>query len=308
MAATDDDPTNMGTLTPHVLAYIGGRQRRGELQPITVRSVRNHLMKFSASYGKRPLTQLSPKAVERYIEQMRHRDYAPGTIAAHLSSMRTFARWCVLERIVDRDWMLAAPKVRRPRQVPRDMENEHFYLALGAARTPRERLIAWLWFGCGLRCVEVSRLHVDDYDPVTHYLFVTGKAGHERHVPAPTVVVAAMQTYLAEAGHASGHLIRRETDGGGPVSPERISGIGQRLCRDAGIKVRPYDGRSAHGFRAAAVSDLIDHGGDILTGMEFMGHANLQTMHVYLRRGKLAKVAAAQDARNLHALDMPEAA
>jgi integrase/recombinase XerC len=287
------------TLNEYIAAYISARVRRGELEPITVRNISNHLYGFARSFGRRPVGQLGPKAVERYIERMETAGLAKSTQAARLSSLRTFARWCVLERIVDRDWMLAAPRVRRPRQVPRDMESVHVTAIIAAARTDRERLIAWLWWGCALRCIEVSRLHVDDYDPVTHTFHVTGKAGHERVVPVPGPVVAAMSEYLSDAGHGSGHLIRRETDRGGPVSAERISGIGRRLVADAGVKVRNYDGRSAHGIRAAAASDMYDACGDPLTVQEYLGHANLQTTSVYLRRRKVEAVRAAQNARCL---------
>lgn len=301
----------MNTLDAVVVAYIGARVRRGELEPITVRNIRNHLFGFADSFGQRPVTQLGPKAVERYIEQMETRGLAKATQAGRLSSLRVFARWCVLERIVERDWTLAAPRIRRPRQIPRDMETAHVDLILGAARTSRERLIAWLWWGCALRCVEVARLHVDDYDPVTRTLHVTGKFGHERTVPAPGPVVSAMRTYLIEAGHGGGRLIRRETDGGA-LSAERISGIGRRLVRDAGVKVRNYDGRSAHGIRAASASDLYDACGDVLVVQEYLGHANLQTTSIYLRRRKLEAVREAQEARRLTEhpprIDLPEAA
>lgn len=291
----------MNTLDPLVGAYLAARRRRGELEPITMRGYRNHLYSFAESYGRRPVEQLGPRAVERYVEQMEAKGLAKSTQAAHLSTLRNFARWCVLERHVERDWTLAAPKIRRPRQVPRDMEAAHVEAILAVCRDSRERLIAWLWWGCALRCVEVTRLQVDDYDPVTRTIHVVGKARHERIVPVPAPVRSAMLTYLDGAGHSTGHLIRRQTDGGGPVSPERISGIGQRLVRDAGIKVRRYDGRSAHGIRAAAASDLYDACGDPLTVQEYLGHQNLQVTSIYLRRRKVEAVRAAQDARGLDA-------
>lgn len=287
------------TLDPLVVAYLAARQRRGELEAITIRGYRNHLFTFSASYGRRPLSQLGPRAVERYVEQLTTAGLAKSTQSQHLSTLRGFARWCVLERHVDRDWTLAAPRIRRPRQVPRDMETPHVEAIIKAARDSRERLIAWLWWGCALRCVEVARLQVDDYDPVSRLLHVTGKAKHERVVPVPAPVRSAMLAYLGDAGHTTGHLVRRLTDGGGPVSPERISGIGQRLVRDAGVKVRRYDGRSAHGIRAAAASDLYDACADPLTVQEFLGHQNLQVTSIYLRRRKVEAVREAQDARHL---------
>lgn len=284
------------TLGPHALRYVGERKRRGEIEPITARNISNHLMSFAVSYGKRPVQQLSHKAVERWLEEMHEQGLAPSTRAVRLSSLRTFARWCVITGVVERDWTLLAPRVRRPRVVPRDMTNAHVALVLAEAATDRELLIGWLMFGCGLRCVEVHRLDVEDLDRITMQLHVVGKAMHEREVSMPPPVLHAWDRYLASAGHHGGALIRSEL-GNSRLGPERISGIIGRLCRESGVKVRAYDGRSAHGLRAAAASDLYDACHDPMVVQEFLGHASLASGRPYLRRVAEGRVRDAQALR-----------
>lgn len=289
----------MSSLTLHIQSYVGGRLRRGDIAQITATGYRNHLHHFATFWGRRPVDQLSPKAVERYIEHMEADGLAKSTQTAHLSTLRGFARWMVLEDIISRDFTLAAPRIRRPRSVPRDMIADHFYAILAVCRDDRERLIVWLMYGCGLRCVEVSRLQVDDYDRATGLLHVIGKAGHQRPVPVPDPVRHAIDAYLASAEHGLGWLIRSHNDPHAPIGANRISNIVQRLTRDSGVKVRNYDGRSAHGLRAAAASDLYDACHDPTVVQEFLGHANLQNVQVYLRRTKVERVAEAQRAREL---------
>lgn len=292
---------SVSTLSPIVNAYIGGRIRRGEITPITAVGYRNHLRHFAEHWGQRPIRQLSVRAVESYIEQMETEGLAKSTQVAHLSTLRVFAQWMALENLIPKDFTLGAPKVRRPRSMPRDMVADHFFAILNVCRDERERLMCWLMYGCGLRCVEVSRLQVEDYDPLTGLLHVVGKARHERQVPVPDKVRHAMDAYLAVAGHGTGPLIRSYTDPHQPIGANRISNILQRLVRNAGVKVRNYDGRSAHGLRAAAASDIFDVCHDPTVVAEFLGHANLQNVQRYLRRTKLEKVAEAQGARNLDA-------
>ena len=288
----------MGTLHPHVLKYVGDRIQRGEITATTARNIRNHLWQFATSFGDRPLDQLGQAALDRWMVSMRRQQLADSTIALRISSVRTFARWCVQRRIVAVDWTTQAPKIRRTRQVPRDLTNDHFWLILDHATTDRTRLLVWLMFGCGLRCIEISRLHVDDYDPVTGLLHVTGKAGHHRHVPVPDPVVRAMHTYLAPR-HSTGPLVRVE-DGTRALGHARISALVGNTIRAAGIKLRNYDGRSAHGLRAAAASDLLDHAdGDLRVAQQFLGHANLATTSIYLRRAHTERVRDAQNARML---------
>lgn len=289
------------TLGPLALRYVGERKRRGEIEANTARNIRSHLIDFACSYGNRPLEQLSHKAVERWMEQMADAGIAASTRAVRLSSLRTFARWCVVAGHVQKDWTLLAPKVRRPRVVPRDMTNEHVALVLAQARNERELLIGWLMFGCGLRCVEVSRLDVEDLDRLTMQLHVVGKARHERVVPVPTPVLRAWDAYLTATGHSTGPLVRY-WDGSGRLGPERISGLVGRLCRESGVKVRKGDGRSAHGLRAAGASDLFDACLDPIVVQEFLGHASLAAGRPYLRRASTGRVKEAQDHRPLDAV------
>jgi integrase/recombinase XerC len=280
-----------------ILSYVGERIRRGEIQGNTARNIRNHLFLFAESFGQRPVDQLGVRAIERWVEQMEKAGTAKSTQALRLSSLRVFAKWCVRNGHVTKDWTMDAPQIRRARQIPRDMDRHHFELVLKMARDERERLIVWLMFGCGLRCVEVSRLNVDDYEKATGNLFVTGKALHERYVPVPLPVRAAIASYLATETHHSGALVRTHTDDKRRLGPGRISGIIGRLCREAGIKVRNYDGRSAHGLRSGGASDLMDECGDIRVVSEFLGHVNIATTDRYLLRRGLEKIREAQDRR-----------
>lgn len=282
-------------LHPIIDRYLAERRDRDHLSHETIRNLRNHLYDFAVSYGQRTLDQLGPRAVDRWLVKMRADGLADSTIALRLSSLRVFARWCVRTGAVARDWTTDMPAVRRPRRQPKDVTEDHAFALLAVARDERERLIVWLEFGCGLRCVEVSRLNVDDYDPVARSLHVTGKGGHEREAVMPDRAVAAMLSYLAATAHTSGPLVQREC--GGRLGPERISGIVRDLFLRAGLKVRNYDGRSAHGLRACYASDLIDAGAPPTVVAEAIGHVGLGNLGPYMRRTKVAQVREAVERR-----------
>ena len=283
------------TLGPIVHRYLVDRRRRTEITDITARGLRNHLLSFADSFGQRPLSQLGTRAVERWQET--GADLAPSTRSVRLSSLRGLARWCVLHDVVAVDWTLGLPPVRRPRARARDLSLTEFVRIHAACHSARDRLLVWLMYGAGLRCVEIHRLDVDDVDVAKAVVFVTGKAGHQRYVPIPAPLISALHIYLAAAGHGSGPLVRTEDGRNRRLGSNRISHIAGRLVADAGLKLRPYDGRSAHGLRAAAASDIYDTCHDPQVVQEFLGHAGLGNLHVYLRRAQLERVRQAQDAR-----------
>ena len=277
------------TLTPLVHDYIAGRIRRAEILARTAREHRYQLDGFAASFGSRPLTQLGPRAVERWLETIAH--MSPSSRSLRLSTLRGFARWMVTHRHASRDFTADTPRIRRQRLVTRDMTADHFRAILDVVETPRQRVIVWLMFGLGLRCVEISRLTVDDFDFGAGTVVVTGKGGHERELPVGADVRRAVNDYLDAAGIASGRLIRNEgINPLGGISPERVSGITAKLIDRAGLKTRRFDGRSAHGLRAAAATDLFDACGNLRVVQEFLGHTNIATTSIYLRKAGVAEM------------------
>lgn len=290
----------MNTLTPMVRAYLRDRRAEG-VCAATLTKHRTVLDDFEAHFGHRPLDQLGERAVLRWLEH--HHRWADSTRSVHVSIVRTFARWCERNGHT-RPWSANVPKVRRPTTVVRFVESGDFAATLDAAESSRERLILWLLFGCGLRCVEVSRLKVEDWSRLDGVLRVTGKAMHQREVPVPDPVRVALVDYLAEHPVASGHIVRRADGCQSGIAPNTVSSLTRRMLKRAGVKVAPYDGVCAHGMRAAAATAVLDATHDIRTAQALLGHSELSSTSKYLKRAGVETVRAALAART----DLPPTA
>jgi site-specific recombinase XerD len=61
-----------------------------------------------------PLRDADPRVLERWITDMQQRPYAANTIAARVSAVSAFYRWCVREQLLDRNPVvaLAAPTMQ----------------------------------------------------------------------------------------------------------------------------------------------------------------------------------------------------
>lgn len=284
------------TLTPYVLRYTGNLQRQGDITRDTAKSLRHQLYPFAASFGQRPVDQLGKRAVERWLEETTH--LRPSTRAARLCTLRRFAGWLIDEGVISKDFTRGVRKIRRPRREPRDVQLDHFVACLRSCQTTRHAVVIWLAYGLGLRCVEISRLTIDDWDTTSNELHVVGKALHERTVPVPSVVRAVLMSYLRERGATSGAFVHNETRPGDHLTASCVSSMVSRICDRTGMKIKPYDGFSAHGLRSGAASDLLDAcGGDLRVVMEFLGHANLATTSIYTRRAGRARMRAALEQR-----------
>jgi site-specific recombinase XerD len=293
------------TLTNYVNSYLGGRLRRGEISRSTASAMRWTLYQFADEFGNRPLNHLTAKAVDRWLETIGHLSEA--TRRNYLSRVRMFCQWMLAEGHIHTDPTAHVPAIRQARRAPRTLTASQVRRLLMVLPDRRAKAVVWLMVGCGLRCVEVARLRVEDYDPAGRTVTVQGKADHERTVAVPADVARAVDAYLDETGVMAGPLVRSELHPNRGVSPKTLSTYLRWWMRDAGVKHRPLDGRSAHALRRTCASDVLDHSGDLRAVQEMLGHRRLETTaRSYLRPVSLEQLRKAMEGR--HYADEPEAA
>lgn len=242
------------------------------------------------------MRQLGPAAIDRWLETIG--SLAPATRRRQLSAVRGFCKWLVDKRHIPKDPTEHVPPIRQPRRVPVTLRREDVARLLDACPDARARAIVHLMVGCGLRCVEVSRLTTADYDGEARTIVVVGKGGHQRIVPVPDTVAAALDEYLNEVGRTSGPLIRSEADDRAPLKAGTISIYTGRWIVAAGIKSRRWDGLSAHGLRRTAASDVMDRGADVRIVQAMLGHVKIETTAVYLRPVPLDRMREAMEGRD----------
>ncbi len=283
------------TLWPLAHQYVLGRQRRAEVNSRTAGNMIGHLTSLDRSFGRRPMSQLNRRAIERWLETIGTR--APETRRNMLGTVRGFCRWLVREGVVDEDPCKDVARIRRPRTVPRAMPSADVGQLIDACPDQRARAIVALMVGCGLRCIEVSRLLIQDVDPAARTISVVGKGDHERVLPIPSFVHREVMDYLNVVGvPAGGPLIRAHRTPAG-LSAGTISTYVSRWMDDAGIKHGPYNGRSAHALRHTCASDVLDGGADLRTVQELLGHAQLSSTAIYLRRAHIGQLRDAMEGR-----------
>lgn len=270
----------MGTLTTHVSTYLAQRRARGEITASTAHDLRWTLGGLDRSFGDRPLSQFGPAAIDRWLESIC--GHAEATRREYLSRVRTFARWMVATGKLRTDPTAHVQPIRQSRRAPRTLNGVQVEALLAVLPDRRARAVVLLMVGCGLRCVEVARLRVEDYDGPT--LTVCGKGGHERTLPVPAAVRRAVDDYLDQIGVVAGPLVRSELNQHRGLSPKTLSGYVRRWMRDAGVKARALDGRSAHALRRTAASDVMDLSGDIRAVQAMLGHARLETTAAHYLR------------------------
>jgi site-specific recombinase XerD len=132
----------------------------------------------------------------------------------------------------------------------------------------RDRLMAELAYGSGLRRAELHRLNIEDIDREENTVRVLGKGNKVRVVPLTEQALDATRKYL---------LRRRASRG-----PLLVSYAGRRLsCNGVYSVMRNRIGMRPHLFRHAFATHLLKNGCSIRVIQELLGHNRLSTTYLY---------------------------
>lgn len=281
--------------SPEVLAweelaeqYLTHRLSQRSLAWSSSRNGRSHLARFVEVVADVPVHELRPEHIEAWKANRAH--LAASTRRGQLSTVRTFCSWLVKTGHLLTNPTAEIPSIKVPRSVCRAMNPEDIGAVLDIAPDSRGRAIVWLMLGMGLRCCEVEYLELGHWDRRSGEMTVTGKGGHERVVAVQAEVSTAVLAYLDEYPATAGPLIRSFRKPGQRLRADTLSGMVSEWMRQAGVKRYPRDGVSAHALRATAASDILDACDDLRVVQEFLGHENLATTAIYLRRAELPKM------------------
>lgn len=263
--------------------------------PLTCRAYREHLGAYGrwcSRAGSDPLDP-APRDLRRWLADLSKAGYAPRTIAAHVSALRSFMRWASLEGISPDG---AASSLRAPklgRALPRALTDEQVARLLDVPdrSTPaglRDAAALELLYATGARVSEAAGLRLGDIDPLSGTARLFGKGSKARIVPVYRRALDAVSDYVragrpflvarAAYGLPEGEGDRLlVTDRGAPMDAAALRRRFERLARAAGLPA----GTTPHAMRHAFATELLDGGADLRAVQEMLGHASLSTTQVY---------------------------
>lgn len=218
---------------------------------------------------------------------------APATRKRRAVAVRSFFGFLTDEGLltVDPATDLEVPGVRAglPKALSEEEISSLFDVVVGEEPAAvRDRAILEVMYGAGLRISETTGLDIADVDLAERLLRVTGKGSKERIVPIGRMAKDALVRWLDP--DARGALRSPGTDRDAE-SALFVNRRGRRLTRQGlwGIVRRHADAAglgdrcTPHVLRHSCATHLLDHGADIRTVQELLGHASVSTTQIYTR-------------------------
>lgn len=265
----------MTTLDGHIQAFLEHLAARRS--PHTLRSYGSDLSQLSVYLEGR--LDLAPDRLRLFL---RASTSTPVTRARKLSTLRAFCRFLKRIGVLDADPTehLDAP-IRRKR-LPKALGEVQVedLLSQPAQGTSAERDIAILelMYGAGLRASEVAGIDTPDLDMARGRVQVRGKGNKERIALFGEPCRKALAAYIAGSRippTAGVPLFTNRT--GGRLTTRSLQNIVKRFALTAGL---PTD-VSPHTLRHSFATHLLDHGADLKTVQQLLGHESLATTQIY---------------------------
>jgi len=273
-----------------------------KMAPHTVRSyvsdTKQHL-KFllersflDAHQGPR-LDQVTTQHLQTFIQSLFKLGLKPKSQARKISSMKSFYQYWVIQGEIEKNPAKSLDHIKIPQylpEVPSETQINHFFEGLEQAHKHPERDMAMfeLLYGGGLRVSELVALNWQDISFTDACVLIQMSKGQKtRYVPLGVFACDALEKLRDQQANAKGFAVFLNQRG------QRITARGVSYVFS---KYQVFFSESLHvtlhAFRHAYATHMLNHGADLRSIQELLGHLNLATTQKYTQvsKEKLQKV------------------
>ena len=212
----------------------------------------------------------------------------PRTLARRISAMRQFYKFLLLEGVRQDDPTAELDTPRLGRPLPKILSETEVRALIDAAQSwPGEEgirlgCVLELLYATGLRVSELVSLPLATARRDPRFLVISGKGGKERVVPLSEPGRAALRKYIeCREGFVTDSRPSRwlfpSRGRAGHLTRQRTGQLLKELAVKAGLDP---DRLSPHVLRHAFASHLLDHGADLRSVQQMLGHADISTTQI----------------------------
>lgn len=242
-------------------------------------------LSFLQQEGISVYKEIDYKMIRNYLNYLDKKNFSKTTIARHISSLRSFYKYLLKEEIVSKNPMLFISNPKLDKKLPKFLyEGEvEKLLSLPKLDNPkgiREALLLEFLYSTGVRVSELCSIQKKDISFSEKSVKVLGKGNKERYVYFGKPLAELLKLYLEES-RPYFEKARNDylflNDSGNQLQDRRVRAIIddllKRSCADFHI--------SPHTLRHSFATHMLNHGADLKTVQELLGHEDLSTTQIY---------------------------
>ncbi|MCX5681237.1 MAG: site-specific tyrosine recombinase XerD [Candidatus Omnitrophica bacterium] len=255
----------------------------------TIMAYQKDLLQYIGSLSQDGLSDpdhIKRENITDFMQKQKKNGLSSSSICRSLAAIRMFHRFMARERIAKEDptHLLETPKTWK--RVPDVLTPNEIEAMINAAQGRkaqeiRDHAVLELLYASGMRVSELVDLKVENVNTEIGYVRCIGKGQKERIVPIGRKACDAVKKYLEKA---RGKLIKNTA-----VSFLFVSRLGKRISRQSIWKIIKFYAKKAkiqkkiktHTLRHSFATHLLEHGADLRSVQEMLGHSDISTTQIY---------------------------
>jgi integrase/recombinase XerC len=262
--------------------------------PHTIKAYAEDLSAFVTYLESRGDLNNFPQNVERqrlrgFLADQNSKGTSKRTLGRRLSGLRSFYKFLMKRKLIETSPLEGIHNPKLPRTLPKCLTESEAQTLVESVKgaewlDTRDRALLELLYGAGVRVSELVGSNTEDYDSARGLLRVRGKGKKERLLPVGSCAAKALHEWVLRRPEVSTRSLGEQ-----PTAPIFINRFGTRLdvrsvrrilakrLAEAGLP----PGATPHTLRHSYATHLLEHGADLRSVQELLGHASLSTTQVY---------------------------
>jgi len=255
----------------------------------TLLAYRQDLKKYSsrlAKNGIKDVKQVKREHITDFMYDQKKRGLAANSISRSLAAIKMFHRFLVRDRVVPEDPtnLVDTPKIWK--RVPDVLTIAEIESMIDAAKgrqwqAIRDKAILELFYASGMRVSELLNLKMENVNLELGYVRCIGKGRKERIIPIGRRACDAIRKYY--------DLVRKKLDKDNVTLFLFLSRLGRKISRQSIWKIIKNYAKKAqikrkikpHTLRHSFATHLLEHGADLRSVQEMLGHSDISTTQIY---------------------------
>ena len=243
-------------------------------------------IEYLSQKGIKTSPQVNREHVSGFMFDLKKHDMSATTICRNLAAVKMFHRFLVRENLSKEDPTTLVDTPKLWMRIPSVLTQAEIESMIAAAsgkgiQQIRDQAILEIFYASGLRVSELSDLKTTSINYEVGFVRAIGKGSKERIIPLGGKAREAVQRYLLRSRP---RLLKEQVNDvlflsrlGKKISRQSLWAVIKFYARKANIKktIKP------HTLRHTFATHLLEHGADLRSVQEMLGHSDISTTQIY---------------------------
>jgi integrase/recombinase XerD len=287
------DPVTVDPMITEFLVWLTVERGRATNTLSAYRRDLGRYQEHLSSTGRQVATASNDDVVA-FLRSLQRQGLAPASVARTLVAVRGLHRFLVSEELRDDDPAADLEIPSPPKGLPKALTLAQVTTLIESVPTNdpvgrRDAALLETLYGTGARISEVVGLSLGDIDLHDGLVRLMGKGSKERIVPLGRLAAVALQRWFDPEGRTQ--LAPRQWARRGDAEAVFLNQRGGRLTRQGAYGILAQRANAAgltehlspHVLRHSCATHMLDHGADIRTVQELLGHVSISTTQIYTK-------------------------